>query len=276
MTSGGVSVVMFSGGITSWATGRRVSQRHGRENLTLLFADTLIEDEDLYRFLAEAAANVGGELVKIADGRTPWQVFSDVRLLGNTRMDPCSKILKRQLMRRWLEGNCDPASTTVYLGFDWTELHRLERAQRYWSPWRVEAPLTEAPYLTRREFLAALEAEGIEPPRLYTLGFQHNNCGGFCIKAGQAQFAHLLRTLPERYRWHEEKEEALRAELGKDVAILRDRRWTGEGRGGEDTKPLTLRAFRERIELQPSLYDELDWGGCGCLEPPRAEAPDGE
>jgi 3'-phosphoadenosine 5'-phosphosulfate sulfotransferase (PAPS reductase)/FAD synthetase len=63
---------MFSGGVGSWAAARRVVEKHGTEDLVLLFADTLIEDEDTYRFLREAAANVGGQLVEIADGRTPW------------------------------------------------------------------------------------------------------------------------------------------------------------------------------------------------------------
>ena len=48
-------VVMFSGGAGSWMTAKRVAEKHGTDNLILLFADTLIEDEDLYRFLDEAA-----------------------------------------------------------------------------------------------------------------------------------------------------------------------------------------------------------------------------
>jgi len=72
-------VVMFSGGAGSWATAKLVAERHGTDGLTLLFADTKIEDEDTYRFLHEAAANVGGELVVTAEGRTPWEVFKDRR-----------------------------------------------------------------------------------------------------------------------------------------------------------------------------------------------------
>lgn len=33
-------VVMFSGGAGSWATAKRVAERHGTEGLVLLFADT--------------------------------------------------------------------------------------------------------------------------------------------------------------------------------------------------------------------------------------------
>ena len=251
-------VVMFSGGVGSWATAKRVAEKHGTDNLILLFADTLIEDEDLYRFLDEAAANVGGRLVKVAEGRDPWQVFFDVRFLGNSRVDPCSRILKREFLRRWLDEHCDPATTTVYLGIDWTEAHRFKRAQRYWEPWRVEAPLCEPPYLLKDDMLAALRAEGIRPPRLYELGFSHNNCGGFCVKAGQAHFALLYRTMPERYLYHERREQELRDFLGKDVAILVDR-------SGGGARPMTLREFRERLEANDKQLDLFEWGGCGCF-----------
>jgi hypothetical protein len=46
--------------------------------------------------------------------------------------------------------------------------------------------------------------------------------------------------------------------LGKDVAILRDRR-------GGQSRPLTLRAFRERLESDPKLFDADDEGACGCF-----------
>ena len=114
-------VVNFSGGIGSWAAARRVVERHGIEGLTLLFADVRKEDEDLYRFLPEAAADIGVPVTVIGDGRTIWQVFKDERYLGNTRVDPCSKLLKRQQLDRWREENCNPENTTVYIGIDWTE-----------------------------------------------------------------------------------------------------------------------------------------------------------
>ena len=55
-------LVMFSGGAGSWAAAKRVAERHGTENLYLIFADTLIEDEDLYRFIDDALPGfkVGG------------------------------------------------------------------------------------------------------------------------------------------------------------------------------------------------------------------------
>src|SRR5689334_14206991 len=54
------AVVMFSGGAGSWGAAKRTVERYGAENTRLLFTDTLIEDEDLYRFLIEGSANVVG------------------------------------------------------------------------------------------------------------------------------------------------------------------------------------------------------------------------
>ena len=112
--------------------------------------------------------------------------------------------------------------------------------------------MTEPPYLTRDDIIAELRGEGIAPPRLYAEGFPHNNCGGFCIKAGQGHFAHLLRMRRASYLAHEAEE----ASFGGHT-ILRDRT------GGE-TKPLSLRTLRERIEAGRQI-DLFDIGGCGCF-----------
>lgn len=265
-------VVMFSGGVGSWAAAKRVAERFRTTDLILLFTDVLMEDEDLYRFWREAILNVGGVPVSIAEGRTPWQVFFDERFLGNSRIDPCSKILKRQMADRWLRANCDPNDTVVYIGVDWSEVHRFERLRdrRALEGWRYEAPLCEPEYLLKRDVFAWLRREGIRVPRLYELGFAHNNCGGFCVKAGHGHFARLLRVMPERYAYHEQMEERFRAEINAEASILTDR--TGDGR----KKPLTLRQLRLRIENRQDSgnIDMFDIGGCGCfVDEPESEAP---
>ncbi len=237
--------------------GKRVAAQKGTENLILLFADVKMEHPDLYRFLPQAAASIGGKLVTISDGRDPWQVFFDKRYLGNSRIDPCSRILKRELLKKWLKENTNPKEDTYYIGIDWTESHRLDRVRNRNPGFNYQAPLCDPPYLSKAEINEQMRAEGIPPPILYEQGFPHNNCGGFCVKAGQAQFALLLRVNPELYAYHERREQELREYLNKNVSILRDRR------GGKST-PLTLRTFRLRIEHNNKDYDEEEWGGCGC------------
>lgn len=249
-------VVNSSGGVCSFWAAKRVVDKEGAQNVTLLFADVLMEDEDLYRFNREAAEYLGVKTTRISREMTPWQLFAKEGMIGNSRSPICSVRLKRELLDEWHRANTLELATTLYIGIDWTEEHRLHDLRLRKPTWRIEAPMCEAPLWDKCRMLDELRAIGIEPPRLYSFGFPHNNCGGFCVKAGQAQFALLLRTMPDRYRWHEQQEETLRAQVG-DFSVLTDRR--GDGK----KKPLTLRAFRERIEAGES-FDRHDWGGCGC------------
>jgi hypothetical protein len=258
-------IVQFSGGITSWAAATLVVERYGTDDLVLLFADVQVEDEDLYRFNRDVEASIGVPLTVVADPqrRTPQQVFRDERFLGNSRIAPCSHLLKQQPARAWITANTDPADTILYVGLDWTETHRQAAVEKHWAPWRVEFPLMNPPYLDKRMWLERARAQGIEPPRLYRLGFPHNNCGGACVRGGQAQWLQLHRTFPDRYADWETFEQEIRDDLG-DVSILRDRR-------GGNTRPLTLRVLREQAEGQhQGLFDPDDWGGCGCFTEPPA------
>jgi Phosphoadenosine phosphosulfate reductase family len=249
-------VVFYSGGIGSWAAAKVAKKLYPEAEMTLLFTDTKTEHPDTYRFLRESAVNVGAPLVEISDGRNIWEVFRDKRFLGNTRVDVCSRVLKRDLARRWVQANCDFAGTIIVIGIDWSEVHRFERMRSRWAPWVIEAPLTRPPYRLKSELHAWAESEGLRQQELYRRGAAHANCGGGCVKMGQGGFARLLAADPDEYARWEQNEQALRAELG-DVAILRDRI------GGE-TRPFTLRQLRERIEAgrEPDMFDI---GGCGCM-----------
>jgi hypothetical protein len=257
-------VVQTSGGTGSWATARRIADQYGTDDLVLLFADTLAEDEDLYRFLNEAAADIGVPVTRVCDGRTPEQVDVDRRWLSNSRIAQCSLELKIKPCRAWLKANCDPADTVLYVGIDWSESERVPGIIKGWAPWVVEMPLTEPPYVDKFQIDLDLVRRGIKPPRLTAqLGFPHNNCGGACVRGGQAQWVKLYRTFPDRYAAKEAHERQMRTELGSDVAILRDRT-------GGASKPLPLTVLRQRIEADDAggpaaLFDRDDWGGCGCL-----------
>ncbi|WP_153992704.1 hypothetical protein [Acinetobacter baumannii] len=192
------------------------------------------------------------------EGRDIWEVFKDNRFLGNSRLANCSKFLKQQPCREWLDANCDPENTAVYVGIDWSETHRIPAIENAYLPYVAFCPMTEPPYLGKEEMLEWCREEGLEPPRMYAAGFPHANCGGGCVRAGHGQFKLLYEQNPERFSYWEQKEQELRDYLEKDVAILRDRR------GGKST-PLPLSVFRRRLEGEPELVDADDIGGCGCF-----------
>jgi 3'-phosphoadenosine 5'-phosphosulfate sulfotransferase (PAPS reductase)/FAD synthetase len=255
-------IVNLSGGLTSYEALRRTIHRHGRENVRAVFADTRIEDADLYRFLDDIERHLEIPIVRLADGRTVFDVWYSARAITlrghGAGIAPCSKKLKREPIERWLETISEPY--TLIFGMDWSEQDRMERMRAYYAPVPVWFPLAEPPYMDKCHIADVLERDGIKVPDLYTEGFEHNNCGGGCVKAGQAHWAHLWRTRPETYARWEAEEEKFRAYLNKDISILNDRR------GGDRRRPLTLRAFRERLEAGGE-YDATEWGGCGCFAP---------
>jgi hypothetical protein len=333
----------FSSGKGSWASSRRVQDRRiaaglDPKTLALVFSDVLGEDEDNYRFLVEAAADIYGValpagwqklvptepvrrredvaalrefaidlmpgLIWLIEGRTIWEVFRDNRFLGNTRLANCSKFLKQMPAREWIEANCFPEDTVIYVGIDWMETHRLPDIQKAYLPYRAEAPLCEAPYIDSDDVLEMLAERNIDPPRLYKLGFQHANCGGGCVRAGQAQFATLLEIMPTRYAAWEAEEEGIRQHLDKPVSILRERRrahvLTYHGLTENDVKkdwyitdsgdlrereiviatgkpvpkvaPITLREFRERHQADANQTDLDDTSACDmCFTAPNTD-----
>ena len=247
-------------------TAKRVVNAFGPEDVILLFSDVkgetdnphIGEDEDTYRFVQEAAEGLGAQLVTLIDGRNIWEVFRDRKFLGNSRLAPCSHELKQKPAKKWIHENCDPETTMIYVGIDWTETHRMEAVSRGYDPYRVAAPLTVAPLLTKAQMIEEAEKIGLKPPRLYSYGFKHNNCGGGCVRAGQAQFKHLLDVMPERFAEWERQEEKMQDYLGAEVTILSR---TVNGR----KQPLSLTSLREMAEQQPSMIDMTETGfECNC------------
>ena len=256
-------VIFLSGGIGSWAAGKRVAQAYGTENMTCLFTDTKFEDEDTYRFLRDAAANIGAPLEIISEGRDIWQVFRDNGFLGNSRVDLCSRILKRELADKWIAKNFTPETVTCYVGIDWTELHRFERLAPRKLPWIYKAPLCDKPYLMKAELHDWADSEGLKKQRLYLIGSAHANCGGGCVKAGLGHWRNLFQKWPERYALWESKEQEIYDHVPRAKPFLK-KRIKGE------TIYLSLRDLREQY-LEPELsgvacdIDPNDLGGCGCF-----------
>ncbi len=253
------AVVMFSGGKGSYIAASRAVARYGAGNVVLLFADTLVEDEDVYHFIEAAAAHIGSALVRIADGRTPFEVFRDRRFLGNSRQANCSQDLKVKPCRSWVTDNA-PADAVIVVGIDWMEEHRIGAIITGYAPRKVWAPLCDKPYLLERDMLEVVRQAGLPLPKSYAEGFTHANClQQGCVRGGLSYWKHYLRVRPELYAKTEQAEEELRTHLGKPVTMLKRTR-------NNVTEYLTLKELRLEIAMQPNLIDvDYDWGGCGCF-----------
>ena len=247
--------ISFSGGLGSGISAL-VAHEKGLD-FNLIFADTLIEDEDLYRFNDDIARAVGKSIIHLIDGRTPWDVYIDKRWIGNTRTAHCSTELKTKPVKKWLDDNARPNDPLV-LGMDWSEMDRIERAQKNWN--RPVVSLLNEYQIERPEYDLILNRYGIKKPRLYKQGYSHNNCGGFCCKAGQLQFERLYRLNPALYAYHEKQMNKAMQSIGPTAKpFLRMTNASGV------LEYVTLQEFREHIESGSMELPMFDAEGCGCF-----------
>lgn len=236
-------IILFSGGMASFEVCRRVLSSFDKNDIIILFFDTKIEDEDTYRFIDDCENFFRFPIERLEDGRNMWQVFRDERFIGNSQKCVCTRVLKRELLIKFLHKKYSQSEVILYFGLEPFEQKRIKKVEDGWEKRNIEVSflLLFEPKGNSKLYKETILSNGLEPPRFYGYGFTHNNCGGACVRAGIAQWIHLYNLFPERYLWHEMQEEITREYLNKDISILKDRR-------GKITKPLTLRNLREQID----------------------------
>lgn len=215
------------------------------------------EASDWRPFIDAAADHLSAELVVLCDGRNIWELAADEGAIPGNHMGFCSRILKRELLDGWRDEHLDPDDTVVYFGFDWSEEHRLRRVQANAAPWKCESPLMWKPLLSKQDAMRMIHEAKLPFPRAYDLGLPHNNCLQFgCVKGGQAYWKQLYHQARDVFERAEAEENKMRERIGNH-AMMREERYGIK-------RPLPLTVLRERIEQQPSLLDESDWGSCAC------------
>lgn len=262
-------VINFSGGDCSFWTAHRVAERYGTADMVLLFADVLIEDPDLYEFNEWTAEFFGVPITRVSREMTPWDLFREEGLIGNNRSPICSIRLKREVLDEWAAWNMTPKHSLFgepdihYIGYDWTEVNRLEALRTEKPEWVWEAPMCEwKPIWDKCKMHDELEKLGRPLPRAYREGFSHNNCGRRCVRAGITHFVHLYKSDPEQFLdWEREEQRTLiefaARGISDEFSVLKDRR-------GGKTSQLTFAQLRERIIAGDTSLPKDDWGGCGC------------
>ena len=254
-------IVSLSGGTASAVAAERVINRYGKDNVTLWFADTLWEDEDLYRFLDDLEKRWDKKIVRFTDGRNPLQIAEDKKLIPNSLAAPCSHFLKQIPFKNFITELEKPI--TVHLGLDWTEEHRHAKPKEIYESIEgisVDFPLMWKPLLYTN-YLDIVTEWGIKPPRLYKMGFPHNNCGGRCVRQGISEWVRLQKYFPDRYdeveKWEIEQQEKGGARTNR--TILRSRT-------NNESKPFSLKELRlKNTDTQVDMFENKgDAYGCFC------------
>lgn len=242
-------VVGFSGGVTSaWCAGWAL-RTFPRDEVVLLWHDTLEEHPDTYRFLHEMAAALGMPIVERSDGRSVTEVFRDEGFLGNNQNAMCSRILKVVPGDRFVrELQAEGHAVIKVLGFSRNEPGRVQRAygRGLQHGYTVRFPLIEES-VTKQQATDWVLAQGVKPSEMYRWA-EHANCVG-CVKGGKAYWLAVAEHAPEVYA----QRVALEEEFGH--GILR-----GGGREHHLLKDLVQIGLKRRV----SQREAIDIGPCEC------------
>lgn len=261
--------VSVGGGITSTLLlPLKVIEKYGRQNVTLVMA-MLATDEKNARPLVEAVEKHLDMKIEritckpdgkgwryIPDGRWAlydiWDVFFWTGRMGSSLADPCSRILKREVLASYMSGGGN-----LHVGITADEIDRMLAIQRNWKSAGVNvySDLADDWTLTREKAITECQRILGFVPEGYQIGASHNNCAGEsdtpglgmggCVKAGHAQMARFLyHNRVEYLRWEVNELHHQRI-FDHASTIMRDRITRG---GKVDSTPLTLRDFRHRME----------------------------
>lgn len=256
-------VVSLSGGASSAASLLRLLETPGvnKKRILPIFMDTLEEHLSLYAFLDALDEFTGLSTLHLRRGLNLWQVADSKKFMPNNMVDSCSDYLKRKLFYEALKV-IDPAKQAkLVFGFTADEVGRIKKLEAALATRGYTAifPLLDDPEIFSADALVMIQRAGLPIPALYSAGFDHNNCGGFCFKAGQKQFAQLYKYNKSLYLYHAMQELRFQLEYGGSKAtILRDRR-------GKKNTPLSLLEFAARLDAGQPI-DEYDIGyACDCM-----------
>lgn len=267
-------IVFFSGGKSSFTVAHWVKEHFPNDNIILYFTDTKFEDEDLYRFNKDVSDKLKLPLLIHSDGRTPLNLMEQQNFIYNSRIARCSLELKVFPASKFLRKNIKPneeewynkkylksedirEEPILYFGIGFAEAHRKNAIEKNWKPFITEFPLIEEYVDTDKLF----ELYNIKQPRLYTMGFAHNNCKGRCIKGGQAHWLQLL------------KQDYLSFQEMRDFELMMNKIINTKN-GTKDVKysymkkqggPYLLKDLEDDYKKRPQQLDIFDFGGCGCF-----------
>lgn len=187
-------IAWWSGGIASAITCHLCIQWFGIENVRIVFQDTWNEDDDTYRFLSDCENWYGCKIERICNKEfdSIEQVWYKYQSLNVATGAICSTHLKRLVREQFQKENMYSYQA---FGFDTSEIDRALSMKFNHPDARPIFPLISE-CLDKRACMKYLPTGlfTIEPPRVYKLGYQNNNCFKTgCVQGGIGYWQKIQR-----------------------------------------------------------------------------------
>ena len=184
---------------------------------------------------------------------TPFDLFLKQGFIANSRNDPCSRLLKRETIFNYVSQKYSPDECVVAVGIHKDEFERSIAIRENWEEkgYKTYFPLLKSESISKKEQIRLLKKWYGVSIDLYEKGFEHNNCGGACVKAGQRQWGMLWFYYPDVFSEWEQLEQKWNIQWseirGKEYSILKIAR-------NKKTQYISLKDFREQI-LEPAYMN---------------------
>lgn len=197
----GPAVISFSGGRTSGYMLRRVLDAGLQPDVHVVFADTGLEHEATYAFVADVERQWGVPIVRVERPGQFTQLITDRKFLPNPIARFCAQELKLKPMRDYMRGlGYDHWTNVVGIRADEPRRVARMRANEHPDRWDVVMPLADAG-VTVSDVMAFWAASpfdlGIAP--LYS------NCVG-CFLKGYDKLRNIARERPDHLVWWADQE----------------------------------------------------------------------
>lgn len=188
-----VIAVWFSCGAASAIAAKKTVELYSKYNTVKVINNPVKEeDEDNRRFLRDVEAWIDVPIESAFNANYPdcsaVTVWDKRKFMSGPLGAPCTIELKKHARQQWESNN--PTGWHV-LGFTAEERTRHER---FVSTERSNVlPVLIRLGLTKADCYAMLQAAGIQPPRVYAMGYPNANCIG-CVKATSPTYWNHVRT----------------------------------------------------------------------------------
>jgi len=216
-------VCWWSGGITSAVACKKAIDIYGLDRCIFIFLGTGNEDPDTYRFKKDCESWYGAKIHTLTQIGKKWKSIQDIwehyLTLNSATGAICSSELKRDVRLKFEK---QYKYTHQVFGFDLDEAKRVKSLFYNHPQAKPIFPLLMFGLL-KKECIKIVQEAGIEPPRMYQLGFKNNNCFQTgCIQGGIGYWKKMKEEFPEKFNAMADMEHRLTDEKGKPVTMLKD------------------------------------------------------
>lgn len=184
--------VWFSCGVVSAVAAKIAIEKFGpRNTVRILNTPIAEEDEDNRRFLRDCQRWFGCEIERVISSRFPAssavEVWDARGAMSFPHGAPCTVHLKKEARQEWEKENRVDWHVFGFAADEWRRARNFTLGER-----GNVLPLLITERLTKEDCGRICVAAGIEPPRIYSLGYPNANCIG-CVKATSPTYWNLVR-----------------------------------------------------------------------------------